>query len=252
MEDPFPADKQLSHGLLSGEFKHLGDFQIVRMLGAGGMGCVYEAYQPSMRRKVALKVLTPGAIPSSGLASRFEREAWIAGRLSHPNIVRAYSQGIDSGIHYIAMELVDGISLAAEIQCAKAEADRGAPSATPYANRVRHMISLFMQVADALGHVHENGIIHRDIKPQNLLLTKDSSRLLLTDFGLARENTSDQLTRRGDFLGTIRYMSPEQLLSQRVKVDRRTDIWSLGVSLYEAVTLSCPTSGKPRKPTLPL
>jgi eukaryotic-like serine/threonine-protein kinase len=98
-------------------------------------------------------------------------------------------------------------------------------------------------VADALEHVHGQGVVHRDVKPLNLLLTKDGSRLLLTDFGLARDEEASRLTRRGDFLGTVRYMSPEQLLAQRVRVDRRSDIWSLGVSLYEAVALELPYSG---------
>jgi hypothetical protein len=105
------------------------------------------------------------------------------------------------------------------------------------------MVELLAGVAEALEYVHEQGIVHRDIKPLNLLLSKDGSRLLLTDFGVARDEEASRVTRRGDFLGTIRYMSPEQLLAQRVKVDHRSDIWSFGVSLYEAVTFELPYSG---------
>ncbi len=223
--------------------KQVGDFRLGRLLGRGGMGAVYEAYELSMRRTVALKILDSGIDPSANELSRFEREAWIAGRLNHPNIVKALSQGAESGTHYMAMELIDGGSLASEIRSAKDDATRHPSGAKGQAERIRKMVSLFVGVADALQHVHENGIIHRDIKPQNLLLTKNSTRLLLTDFGLARDEQVSQLTRRGDFLGTIRYMSPEQLLAQRAQVDRRTDIWSLGVSLYEAVTLDVPYSG---------
>ncbi|MGD0363704.1 MAG: serine/threonine-protein kinase [Bryobacteraceae bacterium] len=223
--------------------RQVGDFRLGRLLGRGGMGAVYEAYEQSMRRTVALKILDSGIDPSANEVSRFEREAWIAGRLNHPNIVKALSQGEESGIRYMAMELIDGCSLAGEIRSAKDAASRPPSDSKSQSARIRKMVTLFVSVANALQHVHENGIIHRDIKPQNLLLPKDESRLFLTDFGLARDEQASQLTRRGDFLGTIRYMSPEQLLAQRAQVDRRTDIWSLGVSLYEAVTLDVPYSG---------
>jgi serine/threonine protein kinase len=237
-----PVDVGITHTITEGDrsrvdraSKSLGGFQLVRLIGRGGMGSVYEAYEPSMRRMVALKVLDSGIDPSANELSRFEREAWIAGRLNHPNIVKAYSQGSEGGTHFMAMELIDGGSLAGEIRAAK---DSGQQP-----GRIRQMVSLFAGVVDALQHLHEKGVIHRDIKPQNLLLTKDGARLLLTDFGLARDEQASQLTRRGDFLGTVRYMSPEQLLAQRAQVDRRSDIWSIGVSLYEAVTLDVPYSG---------
>jgi hypothetical protein len=208
------------------------------------MGTVYEAYQESMHRRVALKVLNAESPLSSTEVSRFEREAWIGGRLSHPNIVRVYSQGTAGTVHYIAMELVDGESLTAAIQEARRQRTTQPPSdSNSCTSRIRQTVSMFVDVADALQHVHENGIVHRDIKPLNLLLAKDKSRLLLTDFGLARDAEALGVTRLGDFMGTVRYMSPEQLLAQRVNVDRRTDIWSLGISLYEAVTLDLPYSG---------
>jgi serine/threonine protein kinase len=222
-----------------GEHETIGDFHILKLLGSGGMGRVYEAYETPMRRKVALKILNASLSSSQDGVSRFEREAWIGGRLNHPNIVRAYSQGEASRIHYISMELVDGPSLANEILATRAEFAAGVDAKTAN-DRIRKMVLLFAEVADALHYVHENGIVHRDIKPQNLLFSSGKSRLLLSDFGLARDEAMSQLTQRGDFLGTVRYMSPEQLLAHRIKLDRRTDIWSLGVSLYEAVTLDLP------------
>ena len=211
----------------------IGEFRVLRVLGRGGMGSVYEAYQESMHRKVALKVLHQEAIPSHDETARFEREAWIGGRLSHPNIVKVYAQGTSGGQRYIAMELVEGESLASEIARAKVSHEQQRPSDSVWrSGHIRKMVSLFVGAIDALHYVHEHGIVHRDIKPANLLLTKDASRLLLSDFGIARDPESGALTRGGDLLGSIRYMSPEQLLAQRVRVDRRSDIWSIGVALH--------------------
>lgn len=222
----------------------IGEFRVLRVIGRGGMGTVYEAYQDSMRRRVALKILEEGLAPPRDGVSRFEREAWIGGRLSHPNIVKVYGQGTEGRTRYIAMELVQGKSLHAVIREAGAERREGAGSESSRRQaHIRRMVELFVGVVEALAHVHAQGIVHRDIKPLNLLLSGDGSRLLLTDFGLARDEEASRVTRRGDFLGTIRYMSPEQLLAQRARVDHRSDIWSLGVSLYEAVTLELPFSG---------
>ncbi len=211
-----------------------GGFRIIKLLGSGGMGRVYEAFEVSRQRAVALKVLNANFSLNRDDVARFDREAWIGGRLHHPNIVKAYGQGGTSGLHYISMELMEGPSLATDILITKAE--WSLPLRT---ERIRKMVRVFAEVADALQHVHENGIIHRDIKPQNLLFTEGASRLLLSDFGLARDESFSQVTRHGDSFGTIRYMSPEQI-EKRSDVDKRTDIWSLGVSLYEAVTLELP------------
>jgi hypothetical protein len=218
--------------------KQLGDFSVVGTIGRGGMGTVYKAYQESMRRDVALKVLDAGLFPTDEQVQRFEREAWIAGRLSHPNIVKVYGQGEAGDSRYIAMELVEGPSLHAELKRLRGE--KSAASLDP--SYMRRIVELFLDVADALSYVHEQGIIHRDIKPLNLLFTKDRSRILLSDFGMARDEETTRLTRRGDFMGTVRYMSPEQLLAHRTTVDHRSDIWSLGISIYEAVTLQLPFS----------
>ena len=217
----------------------IGGFRIVNMIGSGGMGRVYEAFDIAENRPVALKVLNASFSLNSDDISRFEREAWIGGRLNHANIVKAYRQGTDSGLSYISMELMEGPSLATEILITKAESNQNDDSAVR-ADRVRKMILLFAEVAGAVHYVHQCGIIHRDIKPQNLLLTAGGSRLLLSDFGLARDEAMSHLTRQGDFFGTVRYMSPEQLFSRKNQLTFHTDIWSLGVSLYEAVTLDLP------------
>ncbi len=141
------------------------------------------------------------------------------------------------------MELVEGQSLQEEIQTARREQAATMAKSSQSLNkreRIRKLVSLFIGIADALEHVHRQGIVHRDIKPLNLLVNADSTRLFLTDFGLARDEHASMLTRRGDFLGTIRYMSPEQLLAHRVDVDHRSDIYSLAVSFYEAPTLDLP------------
>ena len=220
---------------------HLGEFRILRRLGRGGMGAVYEAHQESMHRKVALKVLESGAEPSPDSVMRFEREAWIAGRLGHPNIVKVHGQGVDGQRRWISMELVQGgplHDLVRDIAQHRAEWDGTKPGWREL--HIKRMVRLFVQIADALVSVHAQGVVHRDIKPLNLLLDRDRDRLVLSDFGLARDPEETRMTRRGDFMGTIRYMSPEQLLAHRTGVDHRSDIWSLGVSLYEAVTLELP------------
>ena len=220
----------------------LGEFTIVRTIGQGGMGTVYEALQESMHRRVALKVLNPGVLPSTTEAVRFDREAWIGGRLSHPQIVKVYGQGTAEGRRYIAMELVEGGSLHAELQALRQTQRRDPqPMSSWRSGHIRRMVSRFVGLADALYAVHRHGVVHRDIKPLNLLVASDK-RLLLSDFGLARDDDASRLTRHGDFMGTIRYMSPEQLLAYRAPIDHRSDIWSFGVSLYEAVTLALPYS----------
>src|SRR6185295_127357 len=149
--------------------------------------------------------------------ARFEQEAWIGGRLSHPNIVKVYAQGTEGTTRYIAMELIEGRTLHEAIEEAKRELPTDRERSSARTRRIWRMVELFVGVADALDGVHRQGIVHRDVKPGNLLLSIDEARLLLSDFGLARDAEATRLTRRGDFLGTIRYMSPEQLLAHRVK-----------------------------------
>ncbi|MBI3271266.1 MAG: protein kinase [Planctomycetes bacterium] len=199
--------------------RHIGDYVIQRELGRGGMGVVYEAIQHSLGRRVALKVLNPAAVDPESIA-RFQREAAAAGRLTHPNIVGVYGAGREGDVHYFSMEFVEGESLSAMLKRGRVEPERVA--------------RLLVQAADALDYAHAQGVIHRDVKPANLLVTA-ADRLLVADFGLARDLTASTLTGSGGVFGTPMYMSPEQARGARAEIDRRTDVYSLGATLYEAL-----------------
>ena len=204
----------------------LGEFHIIRELGRGGMGVVYEAEQTSLRRHVALKVLRFGGVTDEDAMKRFQREAETVARLHHTNIVPIFAVGCERGVHYYAMQLIAGRSLADAL----AESQRtGRP--LPAAD-VAHW---GLQAAEALAYAHQRGVIHRDIKPSNLLLDNDGV-VWLTDFGLAKRMDEATLTVHGTLMGTPRYMSPEQAASLKQPVDRRTDLYSLGASLYELAT----------------
>jgi serine/threonine protein kinase len=283
----------------------LGDYRLVREVGRGGMGVVYEAEQRSLRRRVALKVLPFAAALDARQIQRFRVEAQAAACLHHPHIVPVHGVGCERGVHYYAMQLIDGQSLAAMIaELRRLEgldpADAPAPApglaalsttalaarlltggatdqdrpagggpdtpiaagtgtapgrpATPGSSTrsrdyVRAVARLALQAAGALDHAHARGVLHRDIKPANLLLDA-GGRLWVTDFGLAQVRGDDRLTCSGDVLGTLRYMSPEQALGRRVVIDGRTDVYSLGVTLYELLTLRPALDGRDRAEVL--
>lgn len=222
--------------------KQIGNFKIEGLLGEGGMGAVYRAYDGSMKRTVALKVLHPSLEISKSTQMRFVREAWIAGQLDHPNIVKVYTRGEDKGTSYIAMEFVEGGSLADFIhKKAEATAPPGQQSEDTVSGLyIRGIVAKFIGLAEALEHVHSKGFIHRDIKPLNILIAIKDDAFKLTDFGIAHAEDMTKITRAGDFMGTVHYMSPELLTAHRSLVDKRTDIYSLGVTLYEALTLCLP------------
>jgi outer membrane protein assembly factor BamB/tRNA A-37 threonylcarbamoyl transferase component Bud32 len=204
----------------------LGDFRIIREVGRGGMGVVYEAEQLSLKRKVALKVLRFGAVADAEVMQRFQREAETVARLHHTNIVPVFAVGNEHGVHYYAMQFIEGKSLAAVLEESQAQAAPLEP---------REVARWGLQAAEALAHAHQRGIIHRDIKPSNLLLDPEGV-LWLTDFGLARRVDEVVLTATGVLIGTPRYMSPEQAAVVKQPVDHRTDIYSLGATLYELAT----------------
>lgn len=218
--------------------QRLGEFCIVRELGRGGMGVVYEAEQLPLGRRVALKVLPAGAMLVGNARDRFLREAATAGRLHHSNIVPVFSVGEASGIQYYAMQYIEGRSLD---QCVK---DLRNARARPSSDWFRRVARIGLQVAEALGYAHDQGIVHRDVKPSNLLLD-DRDNVWLSDFGLARSNIGSSLTLSGDVVGTARYMSPEQA-SGRARVDGRTDLYALGVTLYELLALRPAFEGESR------
>jgi serine/threonine protein kinase len=251
----------------------LGDFRIIREVGRGGMGVVYEAIQVSLNRRVALKVLPFAAAMDPTQLRRFQTEALAAAQLHHTNIVPVYSVGCERGVHYYAMQFIEGQTLAALIgecrgmeqgwhrlpacdsgghgQDARASPGARATSIAPIRGRgyFRTVAELGIQAAEALDYAHKVGIIHRDIKPANLLLD-ESGKLWITDFGLARFQEDSGLTMTGDLLGTLRYMSPEQALAKRGYLDHRTDIYSLAVTLYELLTLRPAIEGTDRQELL--
>ena len=251
----------------------LGDFRIIRELGRGGMGIVYEAEQESLSRHVAVKVLPPSALLNPLSLQRFQREARTAAQLHHTNIVPVFGVGEHQGSHYLVMQLIHGVGLdkilaqlaeehgsaaasdsvvpppqivppppiVAPLQlvamdqqsadvAALARALIGEGAATRY---WEHVARVGAQAADALHYAHQRGTLHRDIKPANLLLDQQGI-VWITDFGLAKAMEHDDVSQPGDVVGTLRYMAPERF--QGV-ADARSDIYSLGLTLYELLTL---------------
>jgi len=193
-------------------------YQIKRQLGRGGMASVYLAIQESFGRDVALKVLAPHHAVDSEFSQRFLREARIISQLVHPNIVTVYDVGVYEGLHYLSMEYIRGQDL--QEACGSLSK--------------RQVISIIRDVAKALEYAHQKGYIHRDVKPENIMLSEDG-RVVLMDFGIARgSDTTLGMTKTGRAIGTPYYMSPEQTKGQ--PVDHRTDIYSLGVVLYQMLT----------------
>ncbi len=281
-----------------GTLERLGDFRILREIGRGGMGIVYEAEQESLRRHVALKVLPAACVASATRLQRFLREAQAAARLHHTNIVPVFGVGQQDGLHYYVMQFIAGEGLdkvlhALAVGASKqsgsgpffgaenlappsvlppAEAERSngtfsaseaaqlllagpptpdsitpdsllreqddaaavSPRSAPSGSRYwRNVARLGIQVADALQYAHQQGTLHRDIKPANLLLDSRGT-VWITDFGLAKLGDSEDLTHSGDMVGTLRYMAPEQFEG---KADARSDVYNLGLTLYELLTL---------------
>lgn len=204
----------------------LGEFQIIREIGRGGMGVVYEAEQISLRRRVALKVLRFGVVADPEAMRRFEREAQTVARLHHTNIVPIFAVGCERGVHYYAMQFIGGRSLA-DVQ---ADAQREGRLLA-----IDDVVRWGLQAAEALAHAHQREVIHRDIKPSNLLLDNEGI-VWLTDFGLAKRADEASMTVSGALMGTPRYMSPEQAEAMQRPVDHRTDLYSLGATLYELAT----------------
>ncbi|HJT78645.1 MAG TPA: serine/threonine-protein kinase, partial [Gemmataceae bacterium] len=229
----------------------LGDFRLVREVGRGGMGIVYEAEQISLRRRVALKVLPFAAALDPRRLQRFENEALAAAHLRHEGIVPVHTVGEERGVHYYAMQFIDGRSLADVIEELRSEPS-GAPSAERSAGSRSYfdwVANLGRQAALALDHAHALGVVHRDVKPANLLLDT-RGHLWVTDFGLAQVAGDTGLTVTGELLGTLRYASPEQVLARHGVVDHRSDVYSLGATLYELLTLRPPFEGRDRKELL--
>ncbi|MEZ6197413.1 MAG: bifunctional serine/threonine-protein kinase/formylglycine-generating enzyme family protein [Planctomycetota bacterium] len=249
--------------------RRLGHYRLIEEIGHGGQGFVYRAVDERIRREVALKILPRGHAFSPAARLRFEREAEAAGRLDHSGVARVFELGEEDGVVFIAMELVKGRTLAAVIRAAASgvswhetatrvaataadeapacsigrpdESASGGPAAILEAARFIESAALALHAA------HERGLVHRDVKPGNLMVREDGSACVL-DFGLAQDDSgaSVTLTNDGDLLGTPAYMSPEQVRAGAVRLDRRTDVYSLGVCLFEACTLVRPFAGLTR------
>jgi serine/threonine protein kinase len=242
-------------------FGELGDFRLLREIGRGGMGVVYEAEQIALRRRVALKVLPFAAALDPRQLQRFKNEALAAAHLRHEHIVPVHAVGEERGVHYYAMQFIEGRSLAALIAELRGAAAVGRPQAaadttSPAAVLATERSSgsrryydwvarLGRQAALALQHAHTVGIVHRDVKPANLLLDS-RGQLWVTDFGLAQMSGDGGLTATGEVLGTLRYASPEQVLARPGVADHRSDVYSLGATLYELLTLRPIFGGRDR------
>jgi serine/threonine protein kinase len=258
--------------------ERLGDYRIIREIGRGGMGIVYEAQQESLGRRVALKVLPAHALLVPSKLDRFRREAQAAARLHHTNIVPVFGLFASDDIDFYVMQYIDGRGLNEIVSGLRRDSGRQATAAPgqttialtlpdtdavpavtikqaaraarrpivpkplwgaakmPAENYWQQIASVGVQVADALQYAHEQGILHRDIKPANLLLD-DRGTVWVTDFGLAKLIDQSDLTATGDVIGTLQYMAPESLHGQS---DRRSDVYSLGLTLYELLTLEPP------------
>ncbi len=275
--DPRPG-VQAAGGLESGNT--IGEFEIRRQIGQGGMGVVFEAWQESLGRTVALKILPLASSLNQTQLARFEIEAHAAACVNHPHIVPVYAVGHDRGVHYYAMKLVTGTDLgllirrinrrrfevdaqrtgstveqlqgsfsprlsSSSLETIRSTVTHCAASAgieelravgvSNERDYIRWVASVGIQAAEALNAAHEQGIVHRDVKPSNLMVEQDG-HLWVMDFGLARVESDATMTGPGDVLGTVRYSSPEQALGKRGLVDHRTDIYSLGATLYELLT----------------
>lgn len=262
-------------------YKTIGEFSVVQELGRGGMGIVYEATQGTLGRRVALKILPYAALADPRQLKRFQNEARAAASLHHANIVPIYSVGSDQGIHFFAMQLIEGASVAEVVTQLSSERtgpseeslptsglldSRGEKSTSAETKRelqaeistarthsrdeyFRTVARWIQQAADALAHAHENGVLHRDIKPGNLLIDRGGD-LWITDFGLARLDTEASMTMTGDVMGTIRYMAPEQALAKQSLIDHRADVYSLGLTFYELLTLRPALEGHDREELL--
>jgi WD40 repeat protein len=241
------AMRQISPQAGTTALGEMGDFRLVREIGRGGMGVVYEAWQISLGRRVALKILPLAAALDDRQLQRFKTEARAAGFLHHGNIVPVYAVGSAGGVHYYAMQLIDGRSMAEVIHDLRLE--EGSPPRQCTREHVREMVRLAIQAAEALEHAHQQGIVHRDVKPANLLRDR-TGNLWVTDFGLAQMQADTRLTRTGDLVGTLRYMSPEQVLAQSTALDPRADVYSLGATLYEMLTLQPVFAGVDRRELL--
>jgi tetratricopeptide (TPR) repeat protein/predicted Ser/Thr protein kinase len=201
-----------------------GRYEVVQLLGEGGMGAVYKALDHELDRPVALKVIRPELAANSSMLARFKQELLLSRQVTHKNVIRIYDLGDAEGVKFITMEFVEG----RDLRALAAEKEKFSPE---------EAVEIMQQVCQALEAAHGVGVIHRDLKPQNVM-REDSGRILVMDFGLARTMNSDGMTQTGALVGTMEYMSPEQALGK--ELDQRSDIFTAGLILYEMLTGKMP------------
>ncbi len=250
--------------------ERLGDFERLERIGGGGMGVVYRARQLSLDREVALKVIRPEAASSERARERFSREVGALAKLRHPGIVQILAVGDEAGTPYFAMPLLQGATLAEVLRSVgerrpealtgeelyhavashcghgleNSEKDKSTGSGTTTGSKsswIRNCLKVVLSAAEALSHAHDAGVLHRDVKPSNLMYCVDR-RVLLFDFGLTRDAVDERMTRTGGPVGSPAYMAPEQIREE--ELDARTDVYALGVTLYEMLTLRLPFLAK--------
>ncbi|QDU65798.1 serine/threonine-protein kinase [Engelhardtia mirabilis] len=223
--------------------ERVGDYRIEALIGEGGMGVVYRARDDELGRSVALKVLRPELLLVPGARERVRREATAAAQLAHPGVAALHRFGEHEGVPWLAMELVEGRSLAQILEAVAEHDGDNLDGATLVPGSddgwTRACLRVARDVARALEHAHGRRVLHRDVKPSNVIVT-DDGRARLVDFGLARIDGAARLTRTGTRLGSLQYMAPEQLAAASDTIDGRADVFSLGATLYELLTLQSP------------
>jgi tetratricopeptide (TPR) repeat protein/tRNA A-37 threonylcarbamoyl transferase component Bud32 len=258
LDDMIPREVRSATGSGTATPSELGDFRLLREIGRGGMGIVFEAEQISLRRRVALKVLPFAVALDDRQLQRFTHEAQAAACLQHTSIVAIYATGVDQGVPYFAMQLIEGQTLASMIRTLRVDqTPAGDKTKSSLVHETSHRVPSYfrsvarlgVQAAEALDYAHQQGVIHRDIKPANLLIDT-AGHLWVADFGLARWRSQPNLSGSCDVVGTLRYMSPEQALARRDVMDHRSDIYALGATLYEALTLQPAFPGTEREELL--
>jgi serine/threonine protein kinase len=226
-----PELSDVSAELTAQRLQHaLAHYEVLRAVGRGSMGMVFEARQVGLGRRVAIKVLPPALALRERTVKRFLREAEAMGRLNHPGVVDIFEVRSEQGLHYFSMKFIEGPPLDRVLKVGPLP--------------VAEVLSIGVDVAEALAHAHSRGVLHRDVKPSNLL--RDGSRVVLTDFGLARPIDAEEagsMTESGDMVGTPLYMSPEQIRGEGATIDGRSDVWGLGATLYELLTARPPFVG---------
>ncbi|MCM2369908.1 WD40 repeat domain-containing serine/threonine protein kinase [Aporhodopirellula aestuarii] len=226
-EDDYEVDDQF---LQSGVLSVFGDYELIEEIARGGMGIVYRAFQLSLQRQVAVKIMTAGQLASAESIQRFQAEGQAAARLDHPGIVPVYEVGEIDTQHYLVMKLVEGGSLADHLDDYKLSPDDESAESKA---RQRRIASLMRSITIAVTHAHEHGVLHRDIKPANILITRDGAPML-TDFGLAKITEVDLagLTLPSSILGSPNYMAPEQATSDSSGVTTLVDVYGIGATMY--------------------